>query len=602
MSTTESVTSKPKASLREPQRAGTRDLQPLKRLAPFVFRYRMQLVLALISLLMAAAATLIVPLAVRRVIDHGFSSASAQFINQYFGMMLIVVAVLALSSAARFYFVTWLGERVVADVRDAVFSRLIVLSPEFHERMRTGELMSRLTADTTQIKSMFGSTASVALRNLVLLAGAIVMMVITSPKLSGLTLLALPLIIVPLVIFGRRVRGLSRQAQDALADSAALAQESLDAIAVIQSYVQETRIWKQFSKATSEAFDAARKRTVARAILTAAIIFMAFGSVVAVLWFGAQEVLAGRMTGGALGQFVLYTAFAAGALGSLSEVWGEVQLAAGAAERLSELLDSQQNIVAPSTPKALPAQDDWAIRFDGVSFTYPSRPDSVALDNLCLDIAPGETVALVGPSGAGKSTVFSLLLRFYDVTAGSVNIADIDIRDIDPDVLRKAMALVPQDTVIFSGTILDNIRFGRPDATRDEILSAAKAAHVDEFVDKLPDGFDTWVGERGLTLSGGQRQRLSIARAVLSDAPILLLDEATSALDSQSERLVQDALDQLSRQRTTLVIAHRLGTVRNADRIIVMENGQSVASGTHDALLQDDGLYARLAQLQFSAK
>ena len=589
------------ATAPEHRRGGTsRNLKPLKRLLPYMLKHRGRVVLALVSLVCAAAATLVVPLAVRRVIDHGFSSDNAAFIDKYFGMMLIVVAVLAISSAARFYFVTWIGERVVADLRDTVFNHLMQLSPTFFDQMRSGELMSRLTADTTQVKSVFGASASVALRNVVLLVGAASMMVFTSVKLSGLTLLALPLIVLPLVVFGRRVRALSRQAQDTLAGSAALAQESLEAVTVIQSFGQQSRIWSAFSEATNLAFEAARARTFARSFLTAAIIFLAFGSIVAVLWYGAQEVLAGRMTGGTLGQFVLYAAFAAGAMGSLSEVWGEVQLAAGAAERLCELLDSEPDVTAPSQPQALPEQANWTVAFEDVRFSYPLRPDDAALNGITLDVEGGQTVAIVGPSGAGKTTLFNLLLRFYDVTSGTIRVCGIDIRKLDPNDLRRHIAVVPQDTFVFSGTVLDNICFGRPEASRDEAVAAAEAARVDVFAKALPNGYDTQLGERGVTLSGGQRQRLAIARAILSDAPILLLDEATSSLDSESERLVQDALAQLTKSRTTLVIAHRLATVRNADRIVVLDDGKITATGSHAVLMKKGGLYARLSKLQFA--
>jgi ATP-binding cassette subfamily B protein len=582
------------------RRPKSTDLRPLTRLFPMVLRYRGRLAMALIALLAAAGATLAVPLAVRRVIDHGFSGANAGFIDKYFLMMLAVVALLAFASAARFYFVTWIGERLVADVRDAVFSKLMALSPAFFETMRSGEVMSRLTADTTQIKSLFGSSASVALRNLVMLVGSVVMMVVTSPKLSGLTLLALPFIVLPLVLFGRKVRSLSRLAQDTLADSAALAQETLGAVTTVQSFGQQGSVVEQFTSATHTAFDAARIRTRARAFLTAAIIFISFGSVVMVLWFGAQEVLGSRMTGGTLGQFVLYAAFAAGAMGSLSEVWGEVQLAAGAAGRLSELLDSKPQITAPQNPVALPEPSLATVRFDGVGFSYPTRPGDRALADVSFAVAQGETVAIVGPSGAGKTSIFNLILRFYDVAEGSIAVDGVDVRDADPADLRRRIAIVPQDTVIFSGSVLDNIRFGRPDASEEEVLAAAHAARVDEFAARLPSGYETSVGERGVTLSGGQRQRVAIARAILADRPILLLDEATSALDAESETLVQEALDQLISNRTTLVIAHRLATVRNADRIIVLEQGRVVAEGSHAALMKKGGLYARLARLQFT--
>jgi ATP-binding cassette, subfamily B, bacterial len=534
------------------------------------------------------------------VIDNGFTAANAPLVNQYFLGMLAVVIALAASSAVRFYYVMWLGERVVADVRDALFSHLLKLSPGFYESQRTGEVVSRLTADTTQIKSAFSSTASVALRNLVMFAGAMAMMVVTSPKLSGLALLAIPLIVLPLVIYGRRVRKLSRKAQDTLAESAALAQERLSAIQTVQSNVQEAFTRSAFGKATAEAFEAAAQRTLARSVLTAAIISVSLGAIVGLLWYGAREVMAGNLTGGTLGQFVLYAIFAAGSLGQLSEVWGDVQLASGAAERISELLDERPGIAAPSAPMRLPEPAKGEVAFEAVTFAYPTRAGQSALAGLSFSVARGETVAIVGPSGAGKTTIFALLQRFYDPQAGAVRLDGVDLKMADPEAARARIAVVPQDTVIFSGSILDNIRFGRPDASVEDAKAAAKAARVDEFAEKLPQAYDTEVGERGVTLSGGQRQRIAIARAVLRNAPILLLDEATSALDAESEAFVQEAVERLMRDRTTLVIAHRLATVRNADRILVLEGGKLVAEGTHGKLVKTSPLYARLAKLQFS--
>ena len=579
----------------------TRSLKPLVRLTPYLRRYRHQITLALLALIIASVATLLVPIAVRRIIDHGFTTANATLVNQYFAVMIAVVLILAASSAIRFYYVMWLGEKIVADVRDTLFEHLLKLSPAFYESQKTGEVISRLTADTTQIKSAFSSTASIALRNVVMLVGAITMMIVTSPKLAGLAGLAIPLIVLPLVIYGRRVRVLSRTAQDKLAASAAFAQERLSAITTVQSNVQETCTNKEFGDATRFAFSAAAKRTLARAILTAAIIFVALGSIVGLLWFGAQEVMSGKLSGGTLSQFVLYAVIAASSLGQLSEVWGEIQLAAGAAERISELLDEVPKISAPANPVKLPAAPKGEVKFSEVSFHYPTRTNMAALNKVNFTARPGEVTAVVGPSGAGKTTLFALIQRFYDPELGHILIDGIDVKSTDPQELRKHLAVVPQDTIIFSGSVLDNIRFGSPDATREAAMAAAIAARVDEFAKKLPNGFDTEVGERGITLSGGQRQRIAIARAILRNAPILLLDEATSSLDAESEALIQEALEKLTANRTTLVVAHRLATVRNADRILVFDGGKLVAQGTHSQLVKKNALYARLAKLQFNA-
>jgi ATP-binding cassette subfamily B protein len=583
-----------------PVRPKSNNLKPLARLLPFLTRYRGRLLLALVALIVAAGTTLSVPVAVRRVIDHGFTAGDPGLVNEYFAMMVAIVAVLAVAAAARFYLVTWLGERVVADTRDALFRHLLDLSPAFYEVQRTGEVVSRLTADTTQIKAAFSTTASIALRNAVLMVGAIVMMVVTSPKLSALALLAIPLIVLPLILFGRRVRRLSRAAQDTLASSAAYAQERLTAVTAVQSFVQEEQARHAFEAATQSAFDAAAERTQARAWLTAAIIFLSLGSVIGVLWYGAQEVIAGHLTGGSLGQFVLYAILAASALGEVSQVWGEVQSAAGAAERISELLDEKPQITAPPKPALLPRPPRGELVFDAVGFRYPTRPDHSALADVSFKIAAGENVALVGPSGAGKTTVFALIQRFYDPGCGRVLIDGVDIKSADPREVRGHIAVVPQETVIFSGSVLDNIRFSRPEAADEEVRAAAVAAHVEEFAQRLPKGYGTEVGERGLTLSGGQRQRIAIARAILRNAPILLLDEATSALDAESESLIQAALAELTRNRTTLAIAHRLATVRNAGRIIVLDDGRLIAQGGHSELMETDPLYARLAKLQFT--
>ncbi len=578
-----------------------KSLRPLARLAPFLLRYRGQVILALIALTVAAGATLIVPIAVRRVIDHGFTTANAALVNQYFAVMLAVVAVLAVSSAVRFYYVMWLGERIVADVRDRLFSHLLNLSPSFYETQKTGEVVSRLTADTTQIKSAFSTTASIALRNLVMLVGAMAMMIVTSPELAGLSLLAIPLVVLPLVTYGKRVRALSRKAQDTLADSAAFAQERLSAVGTVQSNVQENPTRKIFAEATDVAFTAAARRTLARAVMTGAIISVALGSIVFLLWYGASEVMAGNLSGGTLTQFLIYAILAASSLGQLSEVWGEIQLAAGAAERISELLDETPAIAAPANPVALPQPSRGVVAFEHVTFNYPMRPGIQAITDVSFTAAPGETLAIVGPSGAGKTTIFALIQRFFDPQKGTVKIDGIDVRLADPVAVRQRVAVVPQDTVIFSGSLIDNIRFGKPDAGEEEVRAAAVAARVDEFAAKLPQGYETEVGERGVTLSGGQRQRIAIARAILRNAPILLLDEATSSLDAESEALIQEALEKLTLGRTTLVIAHRLATVRNAKRILVLDGGRLVAEGTHAQLMKANPLYAKLAKLQFTA-
>jgi ATP-binding cassette subfamily B protein len=574
-------------------------LRPLLRLLPFVLKYRVRLAAAIIALVVAAGTTLVIPVAVRRMIDHGFSAENGTLIHQYFGMLMGVALLLALASAARYYCVIWLGERVVADLRSAVFSHLMRLDVGFYETARSGEIMSRLTADTTQIKAAFGASASIALRNLLMLIGAVGMMIATSPTMSGLVVAAIPVIVLPLVIFGRWVRRLSRAAQDSLADAAAFASERIGAVRLVQAFTEEDRAAARFAQDSEATFQAAKASTKARACLTACVIALTFGSIIAILWYGAQEVLAGNMSGGRLGQFVLYAAFAAGALGELSQVWGEVQQAAGAAGRLSDLLDQKPAIIAPAKPVALPVPARGQIAFEHVSFTYPGRGEDKALHDFSLDIAPGEAVAIVGPSGSGKSTIFNLLLRYFDPQAGRVLVDGVDIAQADPVAVRSRLSLVPQDATIFSASIADNIRYGRPDASDEEVRAAAQAACAEEFIAALPGGYEAQVGERGVTLSGGQRQRLAIARALLRDAPILLLDEATSALDAENEGLVQQALDRLMAGRTTLTIAHRLATVRNADRIIVLEGGRIVASGRHDELIRDGGVYARLANLQF---
>jgi len=533
-------------------------------------------------------------------VDHGFTDQNANVVNQYFGVMFLVVALLALGSSVRFYYVMWLGERVVADVRDALFKHLMELTPSFYETQKTGDVVSRLTADTTLIKSAFSSTASVALRNAVMLIGALALMIYTSPRMTGLAALAIPAVVLPLVTYGRRVRVLSRQAQDTLAASAAYAQERLSGITAIQANTQEPNTVKAFAASTLEAFTAAQSRTFARAVLTFGIIAIAFGAIVGLLWFGAHQVLAGEMSGGTLVQFLIYAILAASSLGQLSEVWGELQQAAGAAERISELLDESPRITSPAYPQVLPSPLRGEVAFGHVDFTYAGNPKAPVLRDISFTAKPGEVIAIVGPSGAGKTTLYALLQRFQEPDKGVITLDGTDIGKFSLQDLRGSIATVPQDPVIFSGTIADNIRLGRPDASDADVKAAAIAARVAEFVEKLPNKYESMLGERGITLSGGQRQRLAIARAILRNAPVLLLDEATSALDAESEALIQDALETIAKGRTTLVIAHRLATVRNADRILVLDQGQIVAQGTHSQLIKKNALYAKLAKLQFS--
>lgn len=577
-------------------------LRPLTRLFPYILRYKGHLVGAFVFLALAAATTLSLPLAVRSMIDNGFTKADSAFVDNYFYALFAIAAVLAISSSLRYYFVIWLGERVVADLRNEVFAHLTKLSASFFDTSKTGELVSRLTADTTQIKSAAGATASMALRNVVLIIGAIIGMIYTSPSLSLIVLVAIPIIVLPIFAFGRNVRRKARYAQDKLADATAYASESISSVRTLQAFTNEKLVSKRFSDAVENAFSAARSSVAARAFLTAFAIFMIFTSVVAVLWIGAGAVLDGRMSSGLLGQFLLFSVMAAGALGALSEVWGELSQAAGAAERLSELLDTEPDVKEPENPTALPAQALGSIEFEDASFSYPTRPDHLIVDGLNLQVKSGETVALVGSSGSGKSTLFNLALRYYDPTDGVVRMDGVDISQASPEEVRRRIALVPQDTTIFAMSAADNIRFGMPEATDQQVVEAAKLALADEFITQMKDGYETVVGERGVTLSGGQRQRIAIARAILKNAPLLLLDEATSALDAESEKLVQKALDGLMVGRTTIVIAHRLATVLKADRILVMDGGKFVEEGTHEELVAKDGIYARLARLQFETE
>ena len=574
-------------------------LRPLARILPYVARYRGRALAALLALIVAALTTLVVPVAVRRMIDFGFSDKAAALIDSYFAVMIAVVAVLALSSAMRYYLVTTLGERIVADLRSDVFAHLTRLSQAFFDSAQTGEMVSRLTADTTQIKSAVGASVSIALRNLVLFFGGAAMMMVTSPRLSLFVLGAIPVIVLPLVGFGRAVRRRGRAAQDTLAEASGYASELIAAIRTLQAFTNETLAKRRFTAAVEQAYAAAVGATKVRAVLTALTVFLVFASVVVVLWIGAQDVLAGRITAGRLSQFVLYAVFAAGGLGELSQVWGEIQQASGAAERLFEILAIEPQIKSPARPVGLPTPARGEVAFHDVRFSYPTRADAVVLDGLSFTVKAGEKLALVGPSGAGKSTIFHLILRFYDPLSGSVSFDGVNLADADPAALRARIALVPQDAVVFATTVRENIRFGRLDASDAEIEQAAEAASATEFIARMPQGCETQVGERGIMLSGGQRQRIAIARAILRQAPLLLLDEATSSLDAESETLVQQALKRLMQARTTIVIAHRLATVQSCDRILVLDHGRIVEQGTHASLAAAGGLYARLAKLQF---
>lgn len=578
-----------------------RSLKPLKRMIPFLARYKLLVAGALFSLVFAAVTALAVPMAMRGVIDHGFSGTNASYINHYFGALVFLALLLGLASGMRYFFVISLGERVVADLRNAVFSHVTSLSPEFFDRTQSGEIVSRIAVDTTQIKSTVGATTSTALRNIILGIGALIMMVVTSPKLSALVIAAIPLIIAPLIAFGRTVRRRSRTTQDMLAEANAYASEQIGAMRTLQAFTNENMVVSHFASAVEKAYQAARSSIKARALLTAFAIFLIFASIVAVLWFGSRDVLSGAITTGTLGQFVLYAVFVAGAFGALSDVGAELAQAAGAAERLAEILDEKPGISAPGHPLALPVPPRGEITFDEVYFSYPTRPDAPSLNGVSFVVKPGETLAIVGPSGAGKSTLIALVMRYYDPQSGRVLMDGVALPDADPCAVRARISMVPQEVAIFAMSIRENIAFGKPGASDAEIEAAAKAALAHDFIVKLAQGYDTQVGEQGVTLSGGQRQRIAIARAILRDAPVLLLDEATSALDAESEMLVQKALDGLMAERTTLVVAHRLATVLKADRILVLDHGRIVEEGTHQSLVAKGGIYARLAKLQFEA-
>lgn len=582
------------------ERDRSKKIGSLRGLLPFVFPHKLMLAGAVAALILTAMISLTLPLAVRRVVD-GFETEATELLDQYFLAALAIAGLLAIGTGLRYYLVTRLGERVIANIRKAVFDRMITMSPAFYERIMTGEVLSRITTDTTLLLSVISSSMSIALRNLLILLGGVGLMLWTSPKLAGAVLLIVPLVIVPIVVLGRRLRVLSRQNQDWIAESSGNASEALLSAQTVQAFTHENPTARRFSDVTELSFESAKKRIETRAMMTVIIIALVFSGVVGVLWIGARDVRADAMSIGALIQFLIYAIMVAGSVGALSEIWGELQRASGATERLVELLGTDDTVADPISGVVLPYGGRGAIAFDNIHFHYPTRPEIAALDGVSFTVKPGETVALVGPSGAGKSTVLQLLLRFYDPASGTISLDGVPLPVMARQTFRSAIALVPQDPVIFAASARENIRFGRPDASDAEVETAAIAAAAHDFIAALPKGYDTYVGERGMMLSGGQKQRIAIARAILRDAPILLLDEATSALDAESERAVQEAVGELSKTRTTLIVAHRLATVKQADRILVFEGGKIVAEGTHDALVAEGGLYARLARLQFTS-
>ena len=582
-----------------PDRQTSKKVGMLAELWPFVRPYRGLALAAGLALIMTATVSLILPMAVRRVIDN-FGAENGAILDQYFLAAIGIAGLLAITTGLRYGLVSLLGERVVADIRKAVFDRVIVMSPAFFENLMTGEVLSRITTDTTLILSVIGSSISIALRNVLLIVGGLGLILVTSPKLTVLVLLLVPVILIPIITLGRRLRKLSRENQDWIADSSGTASEALSGVQTIQAFTAEGPVRAQFGGVTEQSYEAARRRILTRAVMTMIVIFVVFTGVLGVLWIGAHDVRSGAMTAGMLVQFVIYSVLVASAVGALSEIWGELLRAAGATERLVDLLRAEDRVRDPALPRPLPEPVSGAIAFRNVSFTYPSRPDAAALHDLSLSIAPGETVAIVGPSGAGKTTIIQLIERFYDPDSGQVTLDGVPLTEMARQTLRQALALVPQDPVIFAASARDNIRFGRRDASDAEVEQAARAAAAYEFISGLAQGFDTHLGERGVMLSGGQKQRIAIARAILRDAPVLLLDEATSSLDAESERAVQEAVDAMARTRTTIIVAHRLATVKKADRIIVMDEGRIAAEGTHDSLVAEGGLYARLARLQFT--